>query len=365
MKCSPFLTVSEGGAAVHRKPANALLVNPDAVLHAFHKFFENSLKYLEKHDLAEMLRAFVKNIQTLALRYKAQSSGELANHYELIAAQFTVPLILIENAQWQGTSHTLDSEETEGDDTDNFANALKLLARFSTEFSPETRKKIEQELRLIYDAKAQDASPLFARYASEGSLQSDYTQYRPRSHYANASTTRAYFRTMMYLGRKSYFLGNHTGITDALLVMHLMAGNGAGGVPIIRKWQEIMEITGFYAGTSDDICYPELKDFVVKTLGKDSFSPEDALNPETLEKISNNLQALRPPRILSETGISVNTLQRTKEQRLQEAKAFRVFGQRFTFDGWGAWSPHRRSGKVRNSLAFHAVSVVCIRGIWR
>lgn len=329
-----FDAVGGSGYDVERTPDNARFVNPDVVLHAFHKFFENSLKYLERHDLADLLLAFVQNMQALALRYKGQSSGELASHYEVIAAQFTVPLILMKNARWQHTSHAFDSDQTANYDADNFANAQKLLATFSKEFSAETYTKIRQELALIYEAKAQTASPLFARYVSKGSLQMDYTQYRPRSHYASSSLTRAYFRAMMYLGRNSYFLGNHAGITDALLVMHLMAGQGDRGVPIITQWQSIMEITGFYAGASDDICYPEWKDFVVKALGKDSFRPEDASNPETLKKISDQLDELRPPRILSDASIGSDTTLRTKEQRLQAAKAFRIFGQRFSFDGW-------------------------------
>ncbi|MFH1114930.1 MAG: DUF3160 domain-containing protein [Pseudomonadota bacterium] len=319
---------------VKRSPENARLVTPDIVLHAFHKFFENSLKSLEKHDLAEMLRTFVQNIQATALRYKDQSSGKLADHYEVIAAQFTVPLMLMENARWQDTRHVSDSDEPTSDDTDNFANARKLLGRFSKKFPAETLKIIEQELALIYEAKAQAESPLFARYTSNGSLQTDYTQYTPRSHYTATSITRAYFRTMMYLGRNSYFLEKGPGITDALLVMHLMAGDRAGGGPIIAEWQRIMEITGFYAGKSDDICYPEWRDFVAKTLGKDSFNPEDALNPETLKKISDRFNVLRSPRILSEVGIGPDTAQQTKEQRLEGVKAFRIFGQRFTLDAW-------------------------------
>jgi len=344
---------------LERRPENARLVNPDVVLHAFHKFFENSLKSLEKHDLAKLLRTFVQNMQATALRYKDQSSGELADHYEVIAAQFTVPVIVMGNARWQdrgkdqvrprhigapvivtgnalrqGTHDVLGPEETTSDAADNFANAQKLLSKFSKKFSAETLKRIEQELALVYEAKAQAESPLFARYAVERPFETDYTQYRPRSHYTATSITRAYFRTMMYLGRNSYFLQEGPGITDALLVTHLMAGAGANGRPIIAEWQRIMEITGFYAGKSDEVCYPEWRDFVVKTLGKDSLSPEDALNPETLKKISDRLNVLRPPRILSEAGIGPDTAQLTKEQRLERAKAFRIFGQRFTFDAW-------------------------------
>ena len=45
---------------VERRPENARFVNPDVVLHGFHKFFENSLKYLEKTELAALLRRFLR-----------------------------------------------------------------------------------------------------------------------------------------------------------------------------------------------------------------------------------------------------------------------------------------------------------------
>ncbi len=98
---SRFDSIGGGWSPVERSPENARFITPDVVLHAFHKFFSNSLKYLEKHDLAKMLRTFVQKTQAAALHYKEQSSGKLAGHYELIAAQITVPLILMENARWE------------------------------------------------------------------------------------------------------------------------------------------------------------------------------------------------------------------------------------------------------------------------
>ena len=89
-----------------RKPENCRFVNPDVMLHAFHKYLENSLEYLEKTELAGTLRRFLTNLQAKALENKAAASGPLAEHYELIAAQLTVPLVILENAHWPSARGT-------------------------------------------------------------------------------------------------------------------------------------------------------------------------------------------------------------------------------------------------------------------
>ena len=91
-----------GGAGddTQRLPENCHFVNPDVVLHAFHKYLENSLEYLEKTELAGTLKRFLTNLQAEALKDKAAATGPLAAHYELIAAQLTVPLVILENAHW-------------------------------------------------------------------------------------------------------------------------------------------------------------------------------------------------------------------------------------------------------------------------
>jgi len=324
-----------------RRPEHARLVTPDAVLHAFHKYFENSLEYLERFDLTPLLRRFLQQAQARALKYRDQSSGKLAARYEVVAAQLTVPLIILENSQWPiPYEERLKAGEGESDlaekpDTpESLEGALQGMGKFQKQFSPELFGRMAQEIKNIYQAAGVGVSPLYGQYAKEGELKTDYTQFTPRSHYAKNSLLRAYFRAMMYLGRNSYLLNNPEGISDALLLAHLLASPGADGQPLVKDWQKLMEITAFYAGPPDDIGYPEWRDFLVKALGTEKFSPAEAVNPEVLTKISQQLQELRPPRILSDVVISPSVPDQTKAELLAGVKAFRIFGQRFTFDSW-------------------------------
>ena len=332
-------TLSGDSDPVKRQPENCRFVNPDVMLQALHKYFENSLEYLEKTELAETLRRFLTAIQANALENKAAATGKLAEHYELIAAQLTVPLVILENARWPNPREQENIEPSPppsppADDADTLENALKILDKFKNKFSAPIFTRMAAELQLIYGAKDLAPSPLYGQYAKDGITNADYTQFTVRSHYVKNSLLRSYFRAMMYLGRNGYLLGKEEGVTDALLVTLIMASPGPDGQTPLKDWQRIMELTGFYAGKPDDIGYPEWRNFLVKVLDTEKLSAGEALNPAILAKISQGLGELNPPRIFSEVVISPSVFTSTKEQMLEAAKTFRIFGQRFTFDGW-------------------------------
>jgi hypothetical protein len=338
---SMFDEVGGSGSVEMRRPENARLVTPDVMLHGFHKYFENSLEYLERFDLAPLLRRFLQQTQARALQYRDQSSGKLAARYEMVAAQLTVPLVILENSQWS-ISYEQMYKSDEGqqdlaakpDITESLEGALQRLGQYQKQFSPEVFSRMAQEVTSIYQADGVKVSPLYGQYGKDEAVKTDYTQFTPRSHYAKSSLLRAYFRAMMYLGRNSYLLEKPEGISDALLLTHLLASPGADGQSILQDWRKLMEITAFYAGPPDDICYPEWRTFVVKVLGTEKFSPADAVNPEVLAKIAQQLKDLRPPRILSDVIVSPAVFEQTKAELLAATKGFRIFGQRFTFDAW-------------------------------
>lgn len=324
---------------IQRQPENCRFVNPDVMLHAFHKYLENSLEYLEKTELAATLRRFLTNFQAEALKYQAGASGPLATHYELIAAQLTVPLVILENAHWPTAKELKEialrpPKVPVTDDGDTLANALKILDGYKGKFSAPMFDRMAAELRLIYGAKDVKPSPLYGQYAKDGAVKADYTQFTPRSHYVNKSVLRSYFRAMIYLGRNSYLLGKKEGVSDAMLLTLLLASPGPDGKPLLQDWQRIMEITGFFAGQPDDISYSEWRNFLVKVLGSDKLAAGQALDPAILAKISEHLGELKGPRILSDVVVAPEVLDSTKTQLLAASKGFRLFGQRFTFDAW-------------------------------
>jgi hypothetical protein len=233
-----FDEVGGSDSVAMRRPENARLVTPDVLLHAFHKYFENSLEYLERFDLAPLLRRFLEQAQAGALKYRDQSSGKLAAHFEVVAAQLTVPLVLLSNAQWPVSEEERlkkgwNQQEVadKPDAAESVEGALEGLGKYQKRFSPEVFGRMTQEIKNIYQADEVGVSPLYGQYSQDGEVKTDYTQFTPRSHYAKTSLLRAYFRAMMYLGRNSYVLKSPEAVSDALLLAYLMASPGPNGQP--------------------------------------------------------------------------------------------------------------------------------------
>ena len=161
---------------------------------------------------------FCSQAQASALKYRDQSSGKLAARYEVVAAQLTVPLVILENAQW---SISYEERLKKGwneqeladkpDIAESLEGALQGLGKYQKQFSPEVFGRMAQEIKNIYQAAGVGVSPLYGQYGKEGEVKTDYTQFTPRSHYAKTSLLRAYFRAMMYLGRNSYLLNKPRG----------------------------------------------------------------------------------------------------------------------------------------------------------
>lgn len=326
------------GAAdpMERRPENARFVTPDIVLHALGKYFENALEYLEKTELYPLLRRFVAGLRDRALALRKTATGDLAAHLETVAAQLTIPLVLLDNATvikipevepQKPVKHKPDTGDTE-------QAAQAKLTKLTTDFSPQTVAKLREELKRIYAADAVEVSPLFGGYAPDSGLKADYSQYRPRGHYAKSSQLRAYFRAMLYLGRNGWPLSSPDGLSDALLVTLLTASPGQDGKPLVAAWRRIMDLTGFFAGLPDDLTYPDLRNFTTKVLGRDSLSPAEAVSPAVRDTLAARLDELPAPRILSEVLVSPEVADKTKEALLAQTKSFRLFGQRFSPDAW-------------------------------
>lgn len=294
-----FDVMSGASDPMQRQPENCRLVNPDVMLQALHKYFENSLEYLEKTELAKEGRDFLSAMQARAFDDKTKASGPLAEHYETIVAQFTVPLVILENATWPNpkAESTIEATPTAppADDGDTLEHALELLNKYKDKFSGPVFDRIVAELQLIYGGKEVVPSPLYGQYAKEGAVKADYTQFTPRSHYVKNSLLRGYFRAMIYLGRNSYLLGAKDGISDAMLVAYLMATPGPNGQAPLQEWQRIMELTGFYAGQPDDIGYPQWRDYLVKVLGSTKLSPGRPWTPRRWPRFPRGWQGSSHP----------------------------------------------------------------------
>ena len=219
-----FDEVSGSNSLAERRPENVHFVNPAVVLHAFHKYFDLALEYIEKEDLAPTLKLFLQGMRDNALQHRLSSPKKLKDRYELLAAQLTVPLVLLDTADWrpleeqQPFDTDLQKAVEYTDSGDTFKAAEENLKKRSDGLSNGILKRIKSELKLIYAAKSVVPSPLFGGYEKGSTC--DFTQFQPRGHYARSSALRAYFRAMMFLGRNTYSFATDEGISYAVFCLH-------------------------------------------------------------------------------------------------------------------------------------------------
>ena len=195
--------------ASQRTPDDTKLITPDVMLEAYHKFFDLTLKQLEKTDLTTSLGSFLTGLTNNLLAAEQQSTDYVQQRYQNVLAQMVVARVLFENKSPAKPAY-FDSPDQENvydtnDQTiDSVANAKTIATKYTAGLTPDLITKINQELDLIYAAKEVTASPLFGQY--DKTVQSDYTQYTPRSHYTENSTLRAYFRTDDVFGPQQLFV---------------------------------------------------------------------------------------------------------------------------------------------------------------
>jgi|SRR5579872_82121 len=319
-----------------RTQADTVMVTPDIVLHAYHKFFDIALKDAEKNQLSPELGQFIDALYDNANIQMNQHSGAARDHYQKILAQITVARVVFENqAPPKPDFFDTPDQETAYDQLDQqidtFQNAQKVLAKYSAPLSATLLSAATEELNNIYKATDIVSSPLFGDYNPD--VQTDYTQYTPRSHYTESSQLRAYFRTMIYFGRNSYFFSTDNGITDAALLNSLFNMPDSSGIKPIDPWSKITAVTNFFAGQNDDLGYNEISNWIQKILPNSQAGIANA-DPAAISQLAANVWQLTPPKILSDAIISPNVPNQNKNDLLRETVGFRVFGQKFTFDAF-------------------------------
>jgi hypothetical protein len=326
-----------GGSIYDRKPEDSVLVTPDVVLHAYHKYFELTLEKLEQNELNQALGNFLAGLHANLAVAVAHSSGAAKVRYQNLEAQIVLARVLFENKNTVKPSFFqnpadeqkyIDQDQT----IDSLANAEKILNKYSKDLPAALVADIKTDLAEIYSADTIGASPLFIQYDDQ--IKTDYTQFTPRSHYAKNSTLRAYFRTMMYLGRSSYFLKNNIGLMDTNLLVKQMGVKGVNAAAPLESWNKITAVTDFYVGKSDDLSYGEWQAFETSVLGAGQDSDAALTSADNINKLVQNLDKLRKPKILADVIVDENIASRTKADLLRQALGFRVFSQKFSYDAW-------------------------------
>lgn len=269
-----------------------LLVTVDSVLHLYHTQFDETLRMIEE---AELLAAMTELTQ------------KLIDHFAK-------------------------------DETDEGRLALRYFAVALASFDPSAdgpasvRVDVDEHIAWIRAADGVHRSPIFG-------YDEDFTQYKPRGHYANSDRLRRYFRGMTWLGRMVFLL---KGGDDAIVPKELADRQTRAACAIVKAmeqeklwdaWERVYGVTAFFAGLADDLGPREYRE-ALETIG------EKDLDEESLGRVRVDLALHGAPAIFGGTGgtgwltDAVAADDESLLKALDKSAGFRFMGQRFVPDSY-------------------------------
>ncbi len=289
----------------YREPWNTRFVGPDVFLHALHTFFSKRLEAMEGGELLGAVQYMLEELYSNASSLRSLASKSNQPHWERLQAQLVVPLILALNCDESVEPVWTDPDAELAQQTDSIKNALALFKKYGKSFSKKTADAVAEELKRIYAAEEalKGLLGLSPAYASQSV---DYTQFTPRGHYEKNSRSRAYFRTMIWLGQLGWKLADEEGAVDALNFALAMSYKRpvARGKPQrptpgaltspLDAWKRVMEVSCFFVGYPDGASYPEWRQLLLKKAGVSAFTPDTCGDSAIVDRIREASEQLAP-----------------------------------------------------------------------
>ncbi|MBZ0301858.1 MAG: DUF3160 domain-containing protein, partial [Anaerolineae bacterium] len=264
-------------------------VTTDALLHALHVSFDNLLQFIETQDLHVRLSDVLKASYAAAVE------------------------------QWEAVKNT-DLEPAAQAAVTYYAVALGLLdpTAYDEAVSTTVRADADALISAALDGQGRLDVPFLPQY------QEDFSQYKPRGHYTTGPDQEQYFRAMMWLGRITFLAKD-----DAQLQASLFALRALYRSSRYNDWQIVSDTLTFLVGPTDNLGPVEYLPLAQSIFGRE-LPAEKLGDAALLSDFRAQIQALPGPRI--------NNVVRpigTEVSELDDAtRGFRLFGQRFTFDGY-------------------------------
>lgn len=266
-------------------------ITVDVALHIYHKFFDETLKTIEKEqlytDLQQLTKSMLEKTKTLYLQTSDEAiKKDLAD----IMVYFSVANKL--------------ANDTYGD----IPQQMFAIA--------------EKEINLIEQSQGYVESPLFG-------FDVNYEQFIVRGHYTADEALQKYFKTMMWYGLIGYPFEKNSGELDyafiekAMMITYLAFLESSNSNDI-ALWDKIYAPTNFFVGQSDDITIFNMKNLMIEVYG-DQVTLQTIKNEKYRNKLAQAVNKLEPPQI--------NYKLVTGKVDTPTKKQFRFMGQRYTLDG--------------------------------
>ncbi len=291
----------------------APFVTTDALLHSLYLVYQNALMFLETNsfygNVADFLTA---GYQAAEAQYRQAVGTPLEDAARKAAIYYAVPLMLIA----QGEDYYVQGYQQ----IPVYGESKPSLSSVIAAADPAIIAAAQPMVDLAQAATGRELVPILEKYTE------DFSQYKPRSYYAGNPLLESYFRAMMWLGRITFTVKSQADTLTGLLVLRALQSDPSA----YANWQHVAETIDFLVGPVDDYGPKDYAPLAASAFGQGM--PLDALtNANDLSAFGAQIAQLPPPRINS-IPIPVGAI--TQEQLEEQTRGFRLFGQRFTFDGY-------------------------------
>ncbi len=256
-------------------------ITVDSLMHTYHLYFSYLMKNTEKNYLSNKLYEVSTSMLNKSVSQYQQLIG---SEYEVAARNnvvfFYVGCILLD-------------ENTELPLSDSDISQMAM-----------------DEYNKIMEASGMDKCKLTDE-------DEDYTQYKPRGYYEGDEALEKYFRSMMWYGRVAFTMDKPDNVKSAILMTKAIEEDPTG-------WESIYQITGFFAGASDDLGYDTFSEVLKKVYGENAQLAQIVEDTAAFESLCQTVKTLEMPKINS---VPVAASEDNVNQ------SFRFMGQRFSIDG--------------------------------
>lgn len=260
-------------------------VTVDSMTHTYHLYFAFLLRTTERDYLAQMMR----NLTGLLLR---ASEAQLE---------------VLRGSDWEAAARR----------NVGFLSVASQLMGTGDPVPGDVQAEVQAEVDLVRGAGGLAVSPLFGG-------DEDYSQYAPRGYYEGNPDLEAYFRAMMWYGRRNFLQKDETLDRGALLLTLALAQDPEA----LDLWSAVYTVTSFFAGASDDNGYYEYRALLDQAYGGVPRVQDLAENTAAWDVYHELTAELPAPRINSIPVVDVGT----EADHLDEGRGFRLMGQRFSLD---------------------------------
>lgn len=287
-------------------------ITTDALLHSLFLTYQNALMFLEMNELYGSVSQFVgEGYLGAEAQYQEAIGTALEVPARNAAIYYAVALSLLADGE---SSYLIGYNQTPG-----FAEDDLIPSDILAQADPTILELAQPLIQMALSAEGRIDVPILDEY------EEDFSQYKPRGYYAGNPLLESYFRSMMWMGRITFRAKSETETLSGLMVLRALTQSSDG----YQEWQKVADVLNFMVGPMDDYSATDYVPLVEKNFGN-AFAFESLSESANLTAFLADVKELPAPRVNSiplPMGIEADQVD-------EFTRGFRLFGQRFTLDGY-------------------------------